>query len=128
MYPSDLRYASTHEWARQEGNLVVVGITKYAVDLLTDLVFLDLPEVGESTFAGSSFGEVESVKAVSDLYAPVSGEVVEVNQAVINEPSLIASDPYGKGWLIKIRPEAGASLEGLLTAEQYQKQIASEAH
>jgi glycine cleavage system H protein len=128
MYPTDLRYARTHEWARKEGDLVVVGITKYAVDLLTDLVYLDLPEVGEHTFAGSSFGEVESVKAVSDLYAPVAGEVVEVNQAVVQDPTVIASDPYGKGWLIKIRPEAGAAFDELLTAEQYEQQIASEAH
>ena len=128
MYPRDLRYAPTHEWARKEGDLVVVGITRYAVDLLTDLVYLDLPDVGENTFAGSSFGEVESVKAVSDLYAPVAGEVVEVNQAVVQDPTAIGSDPYGKGWLIKIRPEAGASLDGLMTAEQYQRQIASEAH
>ncbi|HMP01679.1 MAG TPA: glycine cleavage system protein GcvH [Gemmatales bacterium] len=128
MYPTNQRYAPTHEWARQDGSLIVVGITQYAVDLLTDLVYLDLPDVGENTFAGSSFGEVESVKAVSDLYAPVAGEVVEVNQAVVSDPAVIASDPYGAGWLVKIRPEAGATLDGLLTAEQYQQQIASEAH
>lgn len=125
MYPSNLRYASSHEWARPEDGLVVVGITKYAIELLTDLVYLDLPDVGELTSAGGSFGEVESVKAVSDLYAPVSGEVVEVNGEVVNDPNLIAQDPYGKGWLIKIKPDAAASLDHLLTAEQYQQQIAS---
>lgn len=123
--PEQLRYAPTHEWARKDGDLITVGITKYAVDLLTDLVYLDLPSVGESTAAGSSFGEVESVKAVSDLYAPVAGEVVEVNQDVVNDPTKVAQEPYGSGWLIKIRPVAGASLDHLLNAEAYQKQIAA---
>ncbi len=125
MYPQDLRYAPSHEWARPEGDLIVVGITKYAVELLTDLVYLDLPDVGESTSAGGSFGEVESVKAVSDLYAPIAGEIADVNGEVVNDPALIAQDPYGKGWLVKIKPDAGAGLDHLLTAEQYQQQIAS---
>lgn len=125
MNPPDLRYAPSHEWARLENGLVVVGITKYAVELLTDLVYLDLPDVGESTSAGGSFGEVESVKAVSDLYAPIAGEVVDVNGDVVNEPALIGQDPYGKGWLIKIKPDPGATLDHLLTAAQYEQQIAS---
>jgi glycine cleavage system H protein len=125
MHPPDLRYAPSHEWARREGDFVVVGITQHAVDLLTDLVYIDLPDVGESTSAAGSFGEVESVKAVSDLYAPIAGEVADVNGEVVNDPSIIAKDPYGKGWLIKIKPDPGATLDHLLTAAQYEQQIAS---
>ncbi len=123
--PEQLRYAPTHEWARQDGDLITIGITQYAVELLTDLVYLDLPSVGEETSQGASFGEIESVKAVSDLYAPVAGQVAEVNQEMASEPAKIAQDPYGSGWLIKIKPAPGATLNHLLTAEQYQQQIAA---
>jgi glycine cleavage system H protein len=124
MDPKDLRFAPTHEWAVLKDGLVTVGITKFAVEQLTDIVYIDLPDVGDHTFAGDGFGEIESVKAVSDLYAPVDGEVVEINKKLLDDPSSIAADPYGKGWLIKIKPEPGASLDHLLTHEQYQKQIA----
>jgi glycine cleavage system H protein len=128
MDPQTLRYAPTHEWASQQGDLVTVGISKFAVEQLTDIVYLELPQVGDHVFAGESFGEVESVKAVSDLYAPVNGEVVEVNEPLIENPTPITEDPYGQGWVIKIRIEPGTTLDKLLTAEQYEKQIASEGH
>jgi glycine cleavage system H protein len=128
MDPKKLRYAPTHEWAGMENGLVVVGITKYAVELLTDIVYIDLPDVGDPAFKGESFGEVESVKAVSDLYAPLNGEVVAINKAVADDPAGIATDPYGKGWLIKIKPEEGANLDHLMDLPAYEKQIASEQH
>lgn len=124
MDPKDLRYAPTHEWAVQKKDLVIVGITKFAVDQLTDIVYVDLPDVGDHTFAGESFGEIESVKAVSDLYAPVNGEIVEINKKLLDNPKLLSEDPYGAGWLIKIRPEPGQTLDHLMTLEQYEKQIA----
>jgi glycine cleavage system H protein len=128
MDPKTLRYSPTHEWAHLEGDICTVGITKFAVDQLTDVVYVDLPDVGDNVFAGEGFGEIESVKAVSDLYAPVNGEIQAVNEAVVNDPSIITDDPYGKGWLVKIKIEPGATLDHLLTLEQYEKQIASEGH
>jgi glycine cleavage system H protein len=128
MDPKTLRYSPTHEWAHVDGDICTVGITKFAVDQLTDVVYVDLPDVGDNVFAGEGFGEIESVKAVSDLYAPVNGEIQAINEAVVNDPSSITDDPYGKGWLVKIKIEAGAKLDHLLTLEQYEKQIASEEH
>jgi glycine cleavage system H protein len=128
MDPKQLRYAPTHEWAIVEGGVCTVGISRFAVEQLTDVVYIELPEVGDHVFAGESFGEIESVKAVSDLYSPINGEVTEVNEKLLNDPSAIAEDPYGKGWLVKIKIEPGATLDHLLTLEQYEKQIASEGH
>src|SRR5262249_53737812 len=128
MVPADLRYATTHEWARPEGDLIVVGITKFAVEQLTDVVYVELKPVGTKVGAADRFGEIESVKAVSDLYAPVAGEVTAVNEAIVKDPAAIAGDPYGIGWMVKIKPAGGASLDGLLTPAQYQQQIASQAH
>lgn len=128
MDPKTLRYAATHEWARLEGDQCTVGITKFAVEQLTDVVFVELPDVGDNVFAGESFGEIESVKAVSDLYSPVDGEVVAVNEKLAEDPTGIAADPYGAGWLIRIKAEPGATLAHLLSMEQYEKQIASEGH
>ena len=128
MDPKSLRYAPTHEWARLEGDQCTIGITKFAVDQLTDVIYVDLPDVGDHVFAGDSFGEIESVKAVSDLYAPVNGEVTAVNEKVIEDPSRVTSDPYGKGWMVKVKVEPGTTLDHLMTLEQYQKQIASEGH
>ena len=130
MLPTDLRYSRSHEWARVEGDLCVVGITQFAVEQLTDVVAVDLPKVGKAVTAGSEkgFGEIESVKAVSDLYPPVSGEIVAVNDAVLADPSLVATDPYGKGWMIKIKMSSPADLDKLLTAEQYEQQIAGQGH
>jgi glycine cleavage system H protein len=128
MDPKTLRYAKSHEWAGTEGNLVVVGITKFAVDQLTDVVYIELPDVGDHVFAGESFGEIESVKAVSDLYAPLNGEVVEINKEILDDPTAVAEDPFGKGWMIKIKPEPGQNLDKLMTLADYEKQIASEGH
>jgi glycine cleavage system H protein len=109
--PEDLRYSSDHEWARVEGDLIRVGITDYAQDHLGDVVFLQLPEVGSKIDAGASFGEVESTKSVSDLYSPVSGEIVEVNTDLEADPQLVNRDPYGDGWICVIRGTV-ADLEG----------------
>jgi glycine cleavage system H protein len=128
MDPKTLRYAKTHEWARLEGDTCTVGISQFAVDQLTDIVYIELPDVGDHTFAGESFGEIESVKAVSDLYAPVSGEVMEINEKVMEDPARVTQEPYGKGWLVKIKVEPGSTLDQLLSHDQYEKQIASEGH
>src|SRR5947208_11815394 len=105
MDPKNLRYAKTHEWASLEGNICTVGITKFAVEQLTDIVYIELPDVGDNVFAGESFGEIESVKAVSDLYSPVNGEVVDVNDKLLDDPTKVTADPYGKGWMLKIKVE-----------------------
>ncbi|MEQ0563304.1 glycine cleavage system protein GcvH [Amycolatopsis sp. NEAU-NG30] len=118
--PEELRYTEEHEWvATREETLVRVGITEYAQDQLGDVVFVDLPEVGRQVSAGDVFGEVESTKSVSELFAPVDGEIVAVNDAVADSPELINSDPYGEGWLIEIRLDDPAGLDALLEAEAY---------
>lgn len=128
MDPKVLRFAPTHEWAYLEGDLCTVGISKFAVEQLTDVVFIDLPEVGDHVFTGESFGEIESVKAVSDLYAPLNGEVTAINEKLVEDPAGIADDPYGKGWLVKIKIEPGQNLKHLMDLAAYEKQIASEEH
>jgi glycine cleavage system H protein len=128
MDPQKLRYAKTHEWASLEGDVCTVGLTQFAVDQLTDVIYIELPDVGEPTNAGDGFGEIESVKSVNDLYAPVDGEVTAVNDKLETDPSLVSKDPYGQGWLVKIKLDQGATLDHLLTLEQYQKQIATESH
>ena len=119
-HPSDLKYASTHEWARLEGDLVVTGISDHAQNSLGDLVYVEMPEVGAQLSAGQQAGVVESVKTASDIHAPVDGEVVEVNPALEDDPELVNTDPYGEGWIYKIRPARAADLDDLLTAEQYE--------
>ena len=126
--PDDRRYTSEHEWALREGDLVVVGITDHAQDALGDIVFLELPEVGRQLQQNEPLGVVESVKAVSDIYSPVSGEVVEVNQALVGAPETINSDPYGAGWMIKVRPAAPEEIDGLMTAADYDRLTAGGAH
>ena len=126
MDPKNLRYAATHEWSYLEGDECTLGITQFAVDQLTDVVYIELPEVGDHVFAGETFGEIESVKAVSDLYAPVNGEVSAINEKLLDDPTRIAEDPYGKGWMVKIKVEPGTTLDQLLTLEKYEEQIASE--
>jgi glycine cleavage system H protein len=126
MDPQSLRYSKTHEWASLEGDVCTVGITQFAVDQLTDIIHLELPAVGKQVSAGQTFGEIESVKAASDLYAPVTGEVVAVNDQLVADPGLVTDDPYGAGWMVKIKVAPGATLDHLLTAGQYQQQIASE--
>ncbi|MDQ7842703.1 MAG: glycine cleavage system protein GcvH [Armatimonadota bacterium] len=127
MYPKDLRYSSEHEWARVEGDRVRVGITKFAADRLSDVVFVELPEVGAVVTFMQPFGVIESVKAVSDLYAPVSGNVVEVNTALRDSPEVVNSDPYGAGWIIVVEPSDPKELDKLMTVEQYLKVIGEEA-
>ena len=121
--PGDLQYTKTHEWVRREGDTATVGITDHAQDELGDVVFIELPEEGSSFGAGDAFGTIESVKAVSDLYAPVGGEVVEVNSALEDAPEKVNEDPYGDGWIIRLR----VSGEGdLLSAEEYEKVLEEE--
>lgn len=117
--PSDLRYSKTDEWVQVEGNIVTIGITDYAQSELGDIVYVELPEPGRVLQAEEMFGTVESVKAVADLYAPVAGEVVEANPAVTERYELLNEDPYGEGWLIKVRLADPSEVDGLLTAEQY---------
>jgi glycine cleavage system H protein len=128
MDPKTLRYTPTHEWVHLEGNVATIGISQFAVDQLTDLIMIDLPAVGTSLTAGKSFGEIESVKAVSDLYAPVSGKVVEVNSAVAGDVQLLAKEPFGNGWLIKLQVDNPADVSQLLDADAYQRKVAEEAH
>ncbi len=126
---ADLRFAKTHEWIRPESDgLATVGISAYAVEALTDLVFMQLPEVGRKVKAGESIGEIESVKAVSDFYAPVSGEIVEVNQSLPNALETLGQDPYGAGWLVRIRPDDAAESAGLLDAAAYDSLVKSQPH
>ncbi len=121
--PKELRYSESHEWAHLEGDIVTVGITDFAVEQLTDLVHVELPAVGTEVAQGEPFGEIESVKTVSELIAPVSGTVAEVNQAVQEDVTVISQDPYGQGWMIKIRVPEGTTLDHLMTYDEYQEQI-----
>ena len=117
--PGDLRYSNDHEWARKEGDVVRVGITDYAQDALGDVVFVDLPEVGDAVGAGGTLGEVESTKSVSEVYAPVSGTVRAVNEALRQSPELVNADHYGEGWLCEIEVASSAEFDGLLDAAGY---------
>ena len=122
--PSDLHYTKEHEWVRVEDNVGTIGITDYAQDQLGDIVYVDLPKAGTQLKQMEKFGEIESVKAVSDLYSPLSGEVVEANAALIDKPELVNESPYGEGWMIRVQLKDPAELGGLLTAEQYDEYIA----
>ncbi len=128
MVPKNLRYAETHEWVSLEGDMCTVGITQFAVEQLTDVVFVELAKAGKQLAAKTPFGQIESVKSVNDLYAPVAGEIVAKNDAVEKDPMLVSTDPYGKGWMVKIRMTAKSDFDSLLTPEQYEKQIASQSH
>jgi glycine cleavage system H protein len=128
MDPKTLKFAPTHEWLHLDGDIATVGISQFAVDQLNDLIMIDLPKAGTKVTAGKSFGEVESVKAVSDLYAPVSGEVVDVNAAVAEDVQVLARAPYGEGWLIKIRVANPAETAGLLDHAAYERKVAEEGH
>lgn len=126
---ADLKFAKTHEWVRaDQGGIATVGISSYAVEALTDLVFMQLPVVGKKVKAGESIGEIESVKAVSDLYAPVSGEIVEVNTALPGQLETLGKDPYGGGWIAKIKPDNPAEMTGLLDAAAYDALVKSQPH
>ncbi len=119
LIPEDLKYTSEHEWVREESELVVVGITDYAQEALGELVFIELPSEGDEINKGDTFGAVESTKSVSDLFAPVSGEVVEINEVLLDSPELINQDPYGEGWLIKVKPFEDADISDCLDFEDY---------
>lgn len=121
--PSDLKYAESHEWVRIEGNIATVGITDHAQEELTDVVFVEVPEEDLDLEAGDPAAVVESVKAASDIYAPLSGVIVEGNQLLADDPALVNTDPYGKGWIFKIKMMDSAELDQLLTPEQYKAQI-----
>lgn len=126
--PSELKYVASHEWIRAEGDgTVTVGVTDHAQDLLGDVVFVELPEVGADFSSGDDAGVVESVKAASDIYAPISGEVVAVNEALEDEPELVNSDPYGDGWFFKVKLSDESELEGLLSADAYAAHCESES-
>lgn len=126
MDPSQLKYAKTHEWVHVDGETATVGITDFAVKQLTDLVYIELPPAGRSVSAGESFGVVESVKAASDLYAPVSGEVLEANDGLEDKLEVLSDDPFGAGWMIRIRMSDPAELERLLDRKAYEEHCASE--
>jgi glycine cleavage system H protein len=126
MYPEDLHYTKQHEWVRFSEGAGVVGITDYAQKELGDIVYVDLPRVGSALEQGKTMGSVESVKAVSDIYAPVSGEVVEINDALSTAPEKLNESPHSDGWLVKIRLSAPDQISGLLSAEDYQKYVAEE--
>jgi glycine cleavage system H protein len=117
--PEDLHYSEEHEWVRLEEDIAIVGITDYAQEQLGDIVYVQLPEVGESVQAGSVVGELESTKSVSDVFSPINGEVVARNEALTDGPEVINADPYGEGWLVKIRPSDEDPTEQLITAEAY---------
>ncbi|NUF16288.1 glycine cleavage system protein GcvH [Acinetobacter lactucae] len=119
-HPSELKYARTHEWVKIEGDLVITGITDHAQDELGDLVYVETPEVGSKVTAGEQAGVVESVKTASDIHAPVSGTVVEVNTDLEDDPDFVNDDPYGKGWIYKIKPDNIADVEKLLTNSEYE--------
>ena len=121
MVPTELRYTKEHEWVRVEGDVATVGVTQYAADQLGDVVFVDLPESGRSLEQFGTFGVVESVKAVSDLFAPLSGEVVEANAALTSQPELVNSEPYGAGWMLKLRVADAKQVDELLDAAAYDK-------
>ncbi len=125
--PKALKYSRTHEWVRQDEEVITVGITDHAQCMLGDLVYIELPEVESSLEVGQECAVVESVKAAADIYCPISGEIVEINEALLDNPQLVNEDPYGKGWLFRIRPFEN-EFRDLLTADQYTKQVASEAH
>ncbi len=126
--PKNLRYTTTHEWVSVDGSTATVGITAYAVEQLSDLVFIELPSAGAGAKRAAAFGEIESTKTVSELFAPVSGTITEVNSAVADDLDLIKNSPYGDGWLVRIDLSDSTELEKLLTAEQYRTQIAEEDH
>ncbi|WP_017652837.1 glycine cleavage system protein GcvH [Fortiea contorta] len=125
-YPQDLRYLDSHEYVRLEGEIATIGITEFAVDQLGDVVFLELPEVGDALSKGETFGSIESVKAVEELNSPVTGTVVERNEALINSPEQVADDPYGEGWFLKVRVNEPDEIEDAMSADEYSAQVEGE--
>jgi len=125
MYPADYLYSREHEWVRVEDDLCVLGITEFAQQELGEVVFVELPEIGQVFDANDELGTIESVKAVAEVYTPVAGEVIEVNDAVVDDPELLNEDPHGEGWLIKVRFSSAADLKDLMNAEQYEEYVQS---
>jgi glycine cleavage system H protein len=128
MVPGNLRYTKSHEWADLQGDIVTVGITQFAANQLTDITYIDLPAVGKQVQAGESCGNIETVKAVSDLYSPVTGEVIEQNSGLTSDAGPLTGDPYGAGWLFRVRVGGPEALAHLLSPQDYQKQIETDAH
>jgi len=128
MTPEDSKYAKSHEYVHMEGEIGTVGITDYAQKELGDVVFVELPQVGTQLEAGDALGSIESVKAVSELFAPVSGEVVEINETLADKPELVNTDPYGDGWMIRIRISDPTELDDLMDAEEYEEYCETESH
>ena len=118
--PEDLHYSKDHEWVRVDGNIAIVGITDYAQDSLGDVVYVELPKAGEKFTANESFGSVESVKAVSEVFSPVSGDIAQVNESLTDEPEKVNTDPYGDGWMIRVKMSAAGEVDSLLTAAEYE--------
>jgi len=122
--PDDCRYLETHEWVRRDGDAAQVGITDFAQDELGDVVFVELPDVGDAVEQNDEFGVIESIKAVSDLYVPVSGEVTAINEALFDEPELVNEDPFGEGWMLEVELDDEVELDALLSPSEYEEQIA----
>jgi glycine cleavage system H protein len=120
-YPKNLKYTKDHEWARLDGKVVVVGVTSHAQEALGDVVYVELPKLGDTVNAGKSFGVIESTKAVSELFAPLTGKVVKVNNALVDSPQTVNQDPYGKGWIIEVEPSDSKQYDTLLDADAYTK-------
>lgn len=128
MDQANLKFTKTHEWVSVDGDIATVGITDFAVNQLTDLVYIELPKVGSSCEAGKVFGEVESVKAVSDLYSPVSGEITEANESLVDDQAPLSDDPFGSGWITKVKMSDPSQLDGFMNADDYKKFCESESH
>lgn len=125
-YPQDLKYLDSHEYVRLDGDIATIGISEFAVDQLGDIVFLELPEIGEAIAVGETFGTIESVKAVEELNSPVTGTVIERNDALIESPEQVADDPYGEGWFLKVRINDAAEIEDAMTADEYRALVEGE--
>ena len=125
--PTELRYSTDHEWVRTENDVVRIGITDFAQDALGDVVYVELPELGLEVNANTAFAEIESTKSVSDIFAPLSGEITEVNSALEDQPELVNEDPYGEGWVCVIRPTTGNELDALMDAASYEKFVSEES-
>ena len=128
MVPNNLRYAETHEWVSVEGDIATIGITKFAVEQLTDLVFVEMKKAGKTVAVKEAVGQVESVKSVNDVYAPVAGEIIAKNDAIEKDTAIVTADPFGKGWMVKIKMTSKSDIDKLLTPAQYETQIASQGH
>jgi glycine cleavage system H protein len=122
-FPEDVRYTAEHEWARLEEGIVTVGVTSYATDQLGDVVFVEMPDIGARVEATKPFGVIEAVKTVSDLFAPVSGEVVERNATLVDNPALVNQDPFGEGWIVRVRPDDPAQLQALMSSVDYERHV-----